>query len=253
MDFPYPVPGHSTQYVMERDKVYVSDKWLHPWSFHLGRALIPLIFNCTPEARPVEKWSILNPDLTLHMTLCSLSLFLLPSCSNASYAWWSVGQAVACAPGRCVLQIPPVTALNPKSNFGVQPHCTTRAIHGTMELASDAVFPVSSKKNKKQTYELFSWLFWRSSKSTSMALFTRKKEKVYLLTQIKETHVYLSVSLGFFVCLLAMSLNGLGMFLPALIRGSRLHPSLISLLRATIPFLFLSFFTHHPLLLVDWE
>lgn len=50
-------------------------------------------------------------------------------------------------------------------------------------------------------------------------------------------YISLCVSLGFF-CLLAVSWNGLGLFLSGLIRGSRLHPSLITLLRANIPFIF---------------
>lgn len=50
---------------------------------------------------------------------------------------------------------------------------------------------------------------------------------------------YLCVSLGFF-CLLAVSWKGRGLFLSELIRGSRLYPSLITLLRANIPFYFFS-------------
>lgn len=43
---------------------------------------------------------------------------------------------------------------------------------------------------------------------------------------------------AFFLSVLALSWNRPGLFLSALIRGSRLHPSLITPLRANIPFIF---------------
>lgn len=51
-------------------------------------------------------------------------------------------------------------------------------------------------------------------------------------------HMYICLCIWAFFCRLAVSWNGLGLFLSGLIRGSRLHPSLITLLRANIPFIF---------------
>lgn len=54
------------------------------------------------------------------------------------------------------------------------------------------------------------------------------------------------VCLGFF-CLLDVSWNGPGLPLSGPIRGSCLYPSLITLLRANIPFVFLFFSLFHSL------
>lgn len=59
-------------------------------------------------------------------------------------------------------------------------------------------------------------------------------------------HMYICLCIWAFFCLLAVSWNGLGLFLSGLIRGSRLHPSLITLLRANIPFIFSLFHSSSP-------
>lgn len=58
-------------------------------------------------------------------------------------------------------------------------------------------------------------------------------------------HMHICVFWGFF-CLFAGSWSGLGLFLSGLIRRSRLHPSLITLLRANIPFIFSVFHSLSP-------
>lgn len=56
-----------------------------------------------------------------------------------------------------------------------------------------------------------------------------------------------------FPYLWVFSCNSLGLFLSGLIRASRLYPTLITLLRANIPFYFCPSRSHTHSLLLDWE
>lgn len=116
---------YSTQYVRERDIVYVLDKWLHPQSFYLYSASIPLTVHLRHCRSKMINTAPFRSNITydtLSYDMLFLSLFPPSVCKRTVRVMGSLVDSLS-----LVLTVVRIPALRHRcseatSNFVAQPH-----------------------------------------------------------------------------------------------------------------------------------